>query len=181
MDGSDNAKISDFGVSHICENNDDTVRGSAGTPAFMSPEACKGETYGGYKSDIWALGITLYALLYNVTPFHGESFIQIYNSIQYDDLEVPTPFEKDEKLKDLFSKLLDKNPETRITLADFLTHPWMTSDHELDNLPEIPRTPVSETAETSPFEYDTKDRLLLIIKMKQRKYCLISCLNLFKV
>nr|CAG4717460.1 unnamed protein product [Naegleria fowleri] len=178
LDGNYNVKISDFGVSHICETNDDTVKGSAGTPAFLSPEACKGEPYSGFKNDTWALGITLYALLYNTTPFKGDSYMQMYNSIQNDELVIPPPFDKDELLKDLLYKVLDKSPDTRISLENFKNHPWMKAQYEVDSILQItPQTPVSEqestpSTPTAPSEQHTEhkqqDRLLLIVKMKQR-------------
>ncbi|KAG2381430.1 hypothetical protein C9374_006419 [Naegleria lovaniensis] len=178
LDGNYNVKISDFGVSHICEGNDDTVKGSAGTPAFLSPEACKGETYSGFKNDIWALGITLYSLLYNTTPFKGDSYMQMYNSIQNDDLEIPPPFDKDELLKDLLHKVLDKNPDTRISLEDFKNHSWIKAQYEMDSILQVtPQTPVAEqestpSTPTAPSEQHAEptqqDRLLLIVKMKQR-------------
>ena len=34
-----------------------------GTPAYMSPEICSRRPYRGDKSDIWALGITLYEVI----------------------------------------------------------------------------------------------------------------------
>jgi len=37
-DGS--VKISDFGVSHVFHGDDDTLKRSAGSPAFLSPELC---------------------------------------------------------------------------------------------------------------------------------------------
>ena len=39
LDKDFNAKLSDFGVSHIFEGDDDMVNETAGTPAFLSPEA----------------------------------------------------------------------------------------------------------------------------------------------
>lgn len=38
----DTVKISDFGVSVRINGKDDTVRDTAGTPAFFCPEAAKG-------------------------------------------------------------------------------------------------------------------------------------------
>ena len=32
---------------------------TAGTPAFFAPEMCKGISYAGVPTDLWALGITL--------------------------------------------------------------------------------------------------------------------------
>ncbi|KAL9653637.1 hypothetical protein ABK040_009114 [Willaertia magna] len=139
IDADDNIKLSDFGVSQIVEGDDDLIKTAAGTPAFMSPESIKGDPYSGFKSDIWALGVTLYVILFNSTPFQGESYIQIYNSIQNEHLVIPHPLDKDYLLKDLFSKLLDKNPETRMDLKQFKHHPWLSATYELDSNGQLPK------------------------------------------
>ena len=43
-----------------------------GTPAYMSPEICSRRPYRGDKSDIWALGITLYVALVGKFPYEGK-------------------------------------------------------------------------------------------------------------
>ena len=53
-------KLGDFGSSRQLEANHEdiaqrTCRTPAGTPMYMSPEVCRGESYG-QKADIWALG-----------------------------------------------------------------------------------------------------------------------------
>ena len=42
-----------------------------GTPSYMAPEIVNKVTYQGPPSDIWALGILLYALLTGSFPFKG--------------------------------------------------------------------------------------------------------------
>ncbi len=38
-----NLKVADFGVSYMYDGDDDTVKSSAGTSAFLSPEVCSGK------------------------------------------------------------------------------------------------------------------------------------------
>jgi hypothetical protein len=40
------------------------------------------EGFFGKCADIWALGVTLYALTFTVMPFNGENVIEIINNIQ---------------------------------------------------------------------------------------------------
>lgn len=53
--------------------SDAFLTNTAGTPAFMAPEALQAskEKYSGKALDVWALGITLYCFLY------GKVVIQI--------------------------------------------------------------------------------------------------------
>jgi serine/threonine protein kinase len=55
----------------------------------MSPEALSGDAYSGYAADIWALGVTLYALAYGTLPFGGNSILSLFDSIANDPLTFP--------------------------------------------------------------------------------------------
>jgi formylglycine-generating enzyme required for sulfatase activity/serine/threonine protein kinase len=68
------AKLADLGLARS-EGGDDrlTVSGFAvGTPAFMSPEQANGEAGIDIRSDIYALGATLFALATGSQPFTGK-------------------------------------------------------------------------------------------------------------
>lgn len=62
-------KLADFGVSYIVENGNDEVSSTAGSQLYFSPEACKGGTFRGKGSDVWACGVTLYVMLHKQAPF----------------------------------------------------------------------------------------------------------------
>ena len=65
-------KITDFGIAKLTLSSIATMEGSLlGTPAFMSPEQARGEPADG-RSDIYALGVTLYQLLTGDLPFEGD-------------------------------------------------------------------------------------------------------------
>lgn len=74
--GAGTYKLSDFGVSHfLASDADDALKNLSGTPLFAAPETCKGcgESYSGKAADIWALGITLYGLIYGQVHSHPSS------------------------------------------------------------------------------------------------------------
>jgi len=74
------------------------------------------ETYSGKMADIWQLGVTLYALVYGRVPFFDENIMKVYEKIRFDELKFPVQPEVSPLLKNLIEKMLQKNPEQRITL-----------------------------------------------------------------
>ncbi|USP76584.1 hypothetical protein yc1106_03858 [Curvularia clavata] len=105
-------KISDFGVSYLGRQKTDEANGdqseteqqeadeaielakTVGTPAFYAPELCRTETDaetplidGGI--DIWALGVTLYCLIYGRVPFHDTNTFTLMKVISEDEPYIP--------------------------------------------------------------------------------------------
>ena len=63
--------LADFGLARLCEDDDSelTMAGAMiGTPAYMSPEALRGEVCDG-RADVYGLGVVLYQLLTGTTPY----------------------------------------------------------------------------------------------------------------
>lgn len=188
LDGNGNIKLSDFGVSHMFEGDDDTLKVTAGTPAFLSPEACTGENFSGRMADIWAVGITLYVFIFGYPPFNGESYLEIYRSIREDELKFPEPKvnEVSPELINLLKRLLDKDPKTRIRLQDIKNHPWITQKgtieehelsekkHECESYSDEDSDPVPVTdsdMQNAIVEGSTKkavDQFVLLVKMREK-------------
>jgi serine/threonine protein kinase len=145
LDDNRRVKISDFGVSHLSKIDEETgealtendldLSKTAGSPAFFAPELCQTSTDEKRPIitkaiDVWALGITLYCLLFGRTPFPetGVEF-QLFNMICNEPIEIPPPeFDEadvDEEVRDLLKRLLIKDPEARITLEEVKHHPFI--------------------------------------------------------
>ncbi len=76
----DQVKIADFGIARISSSRltqDGTV---LGTPLYMSPEQCRGETVD-MRTDIWSTGVMLYQMLTGQRPFEGSGFAAIMNKV----------------------------------------------------------------------------------------------------
>ena len=123
VDTSGNAYIADFGVSSVMEDTRLSAGTTQGTLSFFSPEMCADvrniQTWG-KEADIWALGVTMYVLLYGHLPFHGYSHLALIGSIMNDKLtfeENASTGALPEAIKTILTKSLDKNPKTRITLS----------------------------------------------------------------
>lgn len=146
-------KISDFGVSYFSELlagdvhsytdvNDAASRSriarelakTAGSPAFFAPELCTigDETASRITKaiDVWALGVTLYCLVFGKCPFEAETEYELFKIIPMQELEFPEQITVEDGLKDLLCKLLAKNVDQRITLDQVRNHPWVTADLE---------------------------------------------------
>ena len=79
-------KVADFGLAKV-EGSDLTKDGHIlGTPAYMSPEACRGQP-SDFRSDLYSLGCTYFALLTGRAPFVGENT----HSVMYQQIYEPPP------------------------------------------------------------------------------------------
>eukprot|EP01062_Namystynia_karyoxenos_P054826 TRINITY_DN4538_c0_g1_i1.p1 TRINITY_DN4538_c0_g1~~TRINITY_DN4538_c0_g1_i1.p1 ORF type:complete len:1279 (+),score=195.56 TRINITY_DN4538_c0_g1_i1:77-3913(+) len=131
-------KIADLGVGRVLHTRDDTMRTTEGTPMFFSPEACKGETTSAKCGDVWALGVTIYIMVYAVNPFYPvRSQAELFERIQRHAIRFP-PLPECAKharheahlLKSLLSRMLDRNPLRRITLSEALASAWVRGTDE---------------------------------------------------
>lgn len=149
--------------------NDVELAKTAGTPAFFAPELCQTNFSSSnsmksvsassldilkndlsftkilpkidHKIDIWALGVTLYCLLFGRVPFNADLEFELFLVIVNQPLEFPedrfsfnSPSEVSENefglAKDLLRKLLDKSSTSRIDIKDIKTHPFVLIDLE---------------------------------------------------
>ena len=117
-------KIMDFGLSKIVSTQEKMVDGY-GTLSYVAPEVLLRTPYN-KEVDIWSMGVILYYMLCGHLPFKGNKEVVIAEKIVNDDLE----FDEDEwevrskKVRELIISCLKKEPEERITIDDFLNHPW---------------------------------------------------------
>ncbi|KAK3527635.1 hypothetical protein QTP86_030466 [Hemibagrus guttatus] len=123
-------KIADFGVSNQFEGNDALLSSTAGTPAFMAPETLSDnrKSFSGKALDVWAMGVTLYCFVFGKCPFIDEYILALHNKIRSKPVEFPETPAISEDLKNLILKMLDKNPDTRITIPQIKLDPWVTQD-----------------------------------------------------
>ncbi|XP_058978806.1 calcium/calmodulin-dependent protein kinase kinase 1 isoform X3 [Musca domestica] len=122
-------KIADLGVCNefIGEDSTMTNYSTAGTPAFRAPETLNlGQNiYCGKAADVWALGATLYALVFGNVPFVADSVPVLYDKIKSSPLLFPESIKIPKELKDCIERMLTKDPQTRITLPQLKIHPWV--------------------------------------------------------
>jgi serine/threonine protein kinase len=116
-------KVADFGWSNFF--NDDRSRQTyCGTLDYLAPEMISQQGHG-TNLDIWNLGVLLYELLAGEAPFKAANQQAMFEKIMKVKIEYPKNFPP--LAKDLVQRLLKANPDERISLADIMRHPWMTT------------------------------------------------------
>jgi serine/threonine-protein kinase len=122
-DDHDFLKLLDFGIAQVLEvENADhlTQTGTlAGTPAFMAPEVCRGGRADA-RSDLYALGATMYFLLAGSPPFDGPSPGQVLAAHMVQAPERPSVRRGEpipEALEQVVLRCLAKDPRDRFQTA----------------------------------------------------------------
>jgi len=128
IDGSWGIKIADYGLSNTNEENI-LLKTACGSPCYAAPEMIAGKHYEGSKSDIWSLGVVLYALICGYLPFEDGDTSVLYRKILGAKYKCPRFLSIE--AQDLLSKILDTNPSTRITIAGIRNHVWMRKHEQL--------------------------------------------------
>lgn len=175
-------KIVDFGVSELFEVIEDQKVAQSGSPAFMSPELCRGVRDTKYlkPSDIWSMGVTLFCWKFGTLPYGETNIIELCAQIINEQPDILNPdFERnkrhmcDDNLLDLFDKLFEKDPEKRISMLDLRNHPWVTIDgeDELLNVEENTAQMIDEI---------TEDDLRLAIKGIRGVVTVVKAVNKLK-
>lgn len=62
-------KLTDFGLSRFIDPNSPLLETRCGSEEYASPELIIGKKYDGRKTDVWAMGVVLYALVCGSLPF----------------------------------------------------------------------------------------------------------------
>lgn len=124
LDDNENLKVSDFGLSALadCKRQDGLLHTTCGTPAYVAPEVINRKGYDGTKADIWSCGVVLFVLLAGYLPFHDSNLMEMYRKIGKADFKAPSWFAPE--VRRLLCKMLDPNPETRITIARIRESSW---------------------------------------------------------
>eukprot|EP00179_Madagascaria_erythrocladioides_P009529 CAMPEP_0198325048 /NCGR_PEP_ID=MMETSP1450-20131203/12888_1 /TAXON_ID=753684 ORGANISM="Madagascaria erythrocladiodes, Strain CCMP3234" /NCGR_SAMPLE_ID=MMETSP1450 /ASSEMBLY_ACC=CAM_ASM_001115 /LENGTH=545 /DNA_ID=CAMNT_0044028893 /DNA_START=291 /DNA_END=1928 /DNA_ORIENTATION=- len=138
LDEKDRLKITDFGMSWMIDqyetNADALLHTQCGTPKYMAPEVITKakQGYRGDKIDVWDCAMVLFAMLAGYLPFNGDDDRQVFRQIVFGKLKFPHWF--DVEVCDLLTKMMDKNPDRRWSLAQVRKHPWFLCDYTGEEL-----------------------------------------------
>ncbi|WUI00769.1 protein kinase [Spirillospora sp. NBC_00431] len=105
------AVLTDFGIATASGDATLTQTGLVmGSPAYIAPERARGRV-AGPASDLWSLGVTLYAMVNGKSPFERSEPMAALVAVISDE---PDPPEKGGRLIPVIDGLLRKNPDERM-------------------------------------------------------------------
>ena len=136
LDQNNNVRITDFGlccpIINDKKSSDESMNG--GSPAYVAPELILGQKYT-ESVDVWALGIILFAMVHTYLPYDDPNLNRLFRKII--SLNVKCKKDLNPQIADLIERMLEKDPEKRITISQIIEHPWVMPALSLYN-PEIP-------------------------------------------
>lgn len=158
IDSEDVAKLGDFGWSNFFDEERATY---CGTMEYLAPEMISRKGHG-VSLDIWSLGILLYELLTGSTPFRARTPEEIFSKIKEGKVRFPKSFPI--LAKDLVKRMLQIDPEKRLSIEMVLEHSWLLSHTPLRPTAELVTTKVE--LPSVPDEGD--------VDFTESGYCIVS-------
>lgn len=124
-------KLADFGFSKVME--DDITQTKLGTPTTMAPEVLNNMTYT-KKADMWSMGVIIYQLLFKSLPFMARNEkMLLANILNNRTFKIPAGYSLSKTLHDLLSKLMEIDPEKRISWKEYFEHPFFNMNVSSDS------------------------------------------------
>lgn len=129
-------KLSDFGLAQRLSHRPTEGR-IAGTPSYMAPEVCRGESLSA-QADMYALGVTLFEMSFGRSPYVARDRSITASLLMHQEAQVefpkPWPEHLPEEWRQLLNRLMAKDPARRFS-------DWNTVVTELKRLQPIPLVP----------------------------------------
>jgi len=113
----------------ISNKGSDLLKGKVGTASYVAPEVLKGSPYD-TQADMWSMGVILYVIMAGSLPFVDHHSKQgLFRKIckgEYifdtRDWSYVSPL-----AKDFVFRLLQVNPQVRMSAEDAMLHPWVAT------------------------------------------------------
>ncbi|XP_076053776.1 uncharacterized protein LOC143032726 [Oratosquilla oratoria] len=120
-----NIKIADFGFSNFYTPGV-LLSTWCGSPPYAAPELFQGRKYDGPKADIWSLGVVLYVLVCGSLPFDGSTLSTLRSRVLAGFFRIP--FFMSTECEELIRKMLQIDPDKRLSIRQIVHHRWMAQD-----------------------------------------------------
>jgi len=119
-----------------------------GSIPYSSPELLQQKPYVGPEVDVWSMGVTLYVLSSNSSnstsagtlPFGGKTKDEVVKNV-FSSSYPKWPSHLSTELRDLLSRMLERDPKARITIDQIKQHPWVLGDASSFTIPTLTSSP----------------------------------------
>ncbi|RCK63994.1 Serine/threonine-protein kinase srk1 [Candida viswanathii] len=160
-------KLADFGLAKQLATNT-IAQTPCGTTGYTAPEVfvCNHNdniytnNSNSYSKavDIWSMGCVLYTIMCGFPPFYDENIEVLTDNVTKGRFTFLQPWwdEISADAKDLISKMLNINPDQRITIEEIWQHPWIVNHSSAD---ELTRNYFPHTVDTATSDDDSGNSL----------------------
>ncbi|RCK56310.1 Serine/threonine-protein kinase srk1 [Candida viswanathii] len=160
-------KLADFGLAKQLATNT-IAQTPCGTTGYTAPEVfvCNHNdsvytnNSNSYSKavDIWSMGCVLYTIMCGFPPFYDENIEVLTDNVTKGRFTFLQPWwdEISADAKDLISKMLNINPDQRITIEEIWQHPWIVNRSSAD---ELTRNYFPHTVDTAISDDDSGNSL----------------------
>ncbi|WWD16858.1 hypothetical protein CI109_101290 [Kwoniella shandongensis] len=125
--------IADFGIAKHLENPDEELLEAAGSFGYAAPEVLANKPHG-TKVDCWSIGVIAYTLLCGYSPFRSDDKMGLLKEMTRGRIMFHERYwsKVSKTAKDFIKEMLVADPKKRLTAAEALQHPWLTSGQATD-------------------------------------------------
>ncbi|KAI5475145.1 hypothetical protein MNV49_001889 [Pseudohyphozyma bogoriensis] len=128
--------ISDFGLAVVLRDPAERLRSICGSPGYSAPEIYTNQGYG-TAADCWSLGVIIFSLMGGRFPYKQTEPLALAHEAMTTQLYFPATWDNiSPAAKDFVSRFLTVDQTQRMTCAEAMHHPWLTTP--------IPPTPKLE-------------------------------------
>ncbi|PTB68323.1 Pkinase-domain-containing protein [Trichoderma citrinoviride] len=124
-------KIADFGMAALHQTATHRLATACGSPHYAAPELLKNRQYRGDRADIWSMGVILYAMLSATLPFDDPDLRVMMGKTKKGQYKMPDFLSPE--AEDLIRRMLQVNPDQRITMKQIWQHPLIQKYNYLDD------------------------------------------------
>lgn len=114
--------ITNFFLAKHLNSEDDNLYDQRGSPAYISPDVLAGKPYKGKPSDVWALGVILFTIVFGKFPFLDTTPSALFKKIRQAEYTIPLDSRTcSPETIQLIRSMLTLNPTERFTASEIRT------------------------------------------------------------
>jgi serine/threonine protein kinase len=115
-------KLSDFGLAAYIQKNN-LLNTPCGSPCYASPECISGRPYDGDATDMWSIGVIVYAILTGAMPWTERNQARLFRQITAGQYRIPSTISAEGA--SFIAGLLTVDPIKRMRIEEAIAHPWL--------------------------------------------------------